>query len=82
MRLPNSLLDTLESNQRLVVTVFGDAKSLFSDKYPTTSVISATLNGAHVANLEEPIILWFRRDERISKSNKPKKILFILYARF
>jgi len=69
MRLPNYLLNTKDKKpQILVVEVFSDAKSLFNSKYPTSTVISAKLNGAQVANLEEPIVLWFRREKGASES--------------
>jgi hypothetical protein len=62
IRLPNSLLEDWNTPQRLVVTVFKDAKALFDEKHLTSSVVSASLGGIHQKDLKDPVIVWFRRN--------------------
>ncbi|XP_059481572.1 adhesion G-protein coupled receptor G6-like [Neocloeon triangulifer] len=62
VRLPQSLLERKNISTRLVVAVFRDARSLFSDKFTTTSVVNANLGGDHYKNLDEPVIIWFKRN--------------------
>jgi hypothetical protein len=51
---------------RLVVTVFRETGPFFDRSNLTSSIISATLGGVHVKDLQDPVVLYFMRNITIT----------------
>ncbi|CAB3371490.1 Hypothetical predicted protein [Cloeon dipterum] len=62
VRLPESLLERENVSKRLVVTVFRETATLFNEHTSTTSVVNVNLGGVHHKDLQNPVIIWFRRN--------------------
>ncbi|CAB3379213.1 Hypothetical predicted protein [Cloeon dipterum] len=65
MRLPERLLERENISKRLMTSVFRTSTTLFSKNFNTSTVVNVNLGGKHHKHLEEPLIIWFRRNASI-----------------
>ncbi|XP_065336671.1 adhesion G-protein coupled receptor G6-like [Cloeon dipterum] len=65
MRLPERLLTSENVSKRLMTSVFQNSTALFNKNVSTSTVVNVNLGGEHHNNLDEPIIIWFRRNVSI-----------------
>ncbi|XP_059485159.1 adhesion G-protein coupled receptor G6-like [Neocloeon triangulifer] len=59
VKLPES---SLLHHRRLSVVIIQESEKLFLNEFKTSDVVNVNLDGKHLINLDEPVIIWFPRN--------------------